>query len=169
MLHDIVLTIFVAITAIAFVVEAGVMVGMYTMLGKFRREFESIRTDMLPRVDSLVQSVSDIVSNSREPIRSITANTAEVTRIVRERADYVDAVITEVADMTRAQALRLDQLVTGLTQRAQSTADVVERGIVTPVQEVSAVVKGIRAGLDSLLGRRAPHNSEIAQEEQMFI
>ena len=66
--------------------------------------------------------------------------------------------------------MRVDQMVTDFVQKAQSTADVVERGIVAPIHEISAVIKGVRAGLEFLVGRRrASRTSDVSQDEQMFI
>jgi hypothetical protein len=46
----------------------------------------------------------------------------------------------------------------------------VQRGVLAPVQEVSAVIKGMQAGLEFLFSRRRSTSvSEAAQDEQLFI
>lgn len=169
MTHDPVLTVFVIITALAFVVQAGILFGIYRAMQGSRREVESLRTQFKGTVEPLAQSLTEIVANSREPIKNITTNLAEISRILRERTDYVDAVVADLADRSRVQVIRIDQLVTNLVQKAQNTADVVERGLVGPINEASALIKGVRAGLDFFLGRRSSGSSEVTQDEQMFI
>jgi hypothetical protein len=52
----------------------------------------------------------------------------------------------------------------------ETTADVVQRNVLAPIQEISAVVKGVRSGLEFLFSRRrAPSVSEATQDEQLFI
>ena len=164
-----VMTIFVAITALAFVAQAGIMFAMYRALIGFRREFDSWRDDLKPRLDALTQSVTEIVNNSREPIKSITANVADVSRIVRERTDYVDAVVAEITTRTRDRVVRIDEMLEEMVQKAHHTADLVERSVAVPVHEASAVIKGVRAGIEFLLGGRSPKTSDVTQDEQMFI
>jgi hypothetical protein len=169
MAHDPLLTAFVIITGLAFVAQAAILYGMYRAILGSRREFEALRTDMKQRFDPLAQSLTEVVRTSREPIRSITTNLADITRILHQRADYVDTVVADLADRSRLQIIRIDQMITDLVQKAQNTAGLVERTIITPIQEVSALIKGVRAALDFLVGRRHSSRSEVTQDEQMFI
>jgi hypothetical protein len=165
-----VLTVFVIITALAFVAQAGILFGIYRALVGSRRDFEAFRSELKSRFEPLVQTLTQIVTTSREPLGNLTSNLAEISRILRQRADHVDSVVAELTDRSRLQILRIDQMVTEFVQKAQSTAGVVERSILAPVSEVSALVKGIRAGLDFLVGRRrSSRMGEVTQDEQMFI
>ncbi len=57
-----------------------------------------------------------------------------------------------------------------LVARVESTADSVQKGVLGPIQEMSAVVKGVRSGLEFLFTRRRVTNvSEATQDEQLFI
>jgi hypothetical protein len=165
-----VLTVFVIITALAFVAQAGILYGIYRVVTGSRRDFDVLRTELKNRVEPLALTLTEIVTNSKEPVRNITSNLADISRILRQRTDHVDSVVAELTDRSRLQVLRIDQMVTELVQKAQSTADVVERGIIAPVSEVSALIKGVRAGLEFLVGRRRSSRvGEVAQDEQMFI
>jgi len=64
----------------------------------------------------------------------------------------------------------VDEMVTGLVEKVETTAETVRRGVLAPLQEVSAVVKGVRSGLEFLFSRRRVTNvSEATQDEQLFI
>jgi len=66
--------------------------------------------------------------------------------------------------------VRVDQMVSDLVTKVETTADVVQRNVLAPIQEISAVVKGVRSGLEFLFSRRrAPSVSEATQDEQLFI
>jgi phosphoenolpyruvate synthase/pyruvate phosphate dikinase len=110
------------------------------------------------------------VSNAREPLRTITTNLAEISKMLRERTSDVDALVAEFVDKSRAQVVRVDQMVSDLVEKVETTSDAVQRGVLVPIQEVSAVVKGMRAGLEFLFSRRRTTSvSEAAQDEQLFI
>jgi hypothetical protein len=90
--------------------------------------------------------------------------------MLRERTTDVDALVAELVDRSRLQVIRVDQMVSDLVQKVETTSDAVQRGVLAPMQEVSAVIKGMRAGLEFLFSRRRTTSvSEAAQDEQLFI
>lgn len=167
------LVVFVLLAAVAILLQALVMVGIYFALQNLRRDILGIQVDTKQKLEALnqmSQRVIEFVADSREPVRTLTNNLAEISRTLRERTAQWDGVAEDLADRTRLQIIRLDQLVTALVERAESTAGVVEKSILTPVQEVTAVLAGIRKGLDFLFTRRRGTSvSDVAQDEQMFI
>jgi hypothetical protein len=171
MTHDTVLTIFVMIAALALAGQAAVMLGLYIRLRNVPTQIENIRRDIEQRVDPIARAVSEILSSSREPVRTITSNLAEISRLLRERATSVDLVVADALEKSRAQIVRVDRLITDLTQKVETTADVVARGVVAPAQEVSAVVAGVRTGLEVLFSgkRRKSNLNQAAPDEELFI
>lgn len=167
------LVVFVLLAAIAILLQALVMVGIYFALQNLHRDVLGIQADTKQKLESLnqmSQRVIEFVADSREPVRTLTNNLAEISRTLRERTAQWDGVAEDLADRTRLQIIRLDQMLTSLVERAESTAGVVEKSILTPVQEVTAVLAGIRKGLDFLFTRRRSNSvSDVAQDEQMFI
>lgn len=170
MAHETLLTAFVIVAALAIVMQALLMLGVYLAIRKMPGQIEGIRTEMKQRLDPLAQSVGEILTNSREPVRTITANLAEISRILRDRTSHVDALVAELVDKSRLQVIRVDQMISDLVEKVETTADVVQRNVLAPVQEVSAVIKGVRSGLEFLFSRRRGSSvSEATQDEQMFI
>ena len=79
--------------------------------------------------------------------------------------------MADVVEKSRAQTLRVDRLITHLTQKVETTADAVERGVMAPAQEISAVVAGVRTGLEFLFSgkRRKRSADQAAHDEELFI
>jgi hypothetical protein len=170
MANDAALIVVLVLVAVAILMQAGAMVGIWLAIKSIHREVVGVRADVKQRVDPLAQSVTDLLVNSREPVRTITANLAEISRILRDRTSHVDGVVADLLDKTRLQVIRVDQMVSDLVTKVETTADVVQRNVLVPIQEISAVVKGVRSGLDFLFSRRrAPRVSEATQDEQLFI
>jgi methyl-accepting chemotaxis protein len=170
MAHDTVLTIFIIIAAAAIVLQAFSMFGLYVSVRRIQEEVKDLRADVTRRIDPLAESLTDIVSNSRDPLRSITSDLAEVARVLRERTGRVDDVLDDLLDRFRLQVIRVDQTITDVLEKVDKTTTAVQRNIIGPVSEASAVLKGVQAGLDFFLSRRrGTRTSDVPQDEQMFI
>ena len=170
MAHETVLTIFIIIAAAAIVVQALAMLGLYLAVRRMRGDVQGIRSDVNRRIDPLAQSVTEIVSDVREPLLSITADLAEVSRVVRKRSGSVDEVLDDLLDRFRLQVIRVDETITGVLEKVDRTTATVQRNIVQPVSEASAVLKGVQAGLDFFLSRRRESRTrDVPQDDQMFI
>jgi methyl-accepting chemotaxis protein len=170
MAHETVLTFFIIIAAAAIVLQAFFMFGLYMAIREIKGEVAGIRADMSRRIDPLAESLTEIVGNSREPLRSITADLAEVARVLRERTGSVDEALDDLLDRFRLQVIRVDQTITDVLEKVDKTTATVQRNILGPVSEASAVLKGVQAGLDFFLSRRrTSRTSDAPQDEQMFI
>jgi methyl-accepting chemotaxis protein len=164
------LTVALILVAIAVLMQAGAMLGIWLAIRKVPGQIESVRSDLKQRFDPLTQSVLEIVNNSREPLRTISANLAEISTILRDRTTNADQVAAELLEKSRSQIVRVDRMVSELVEKVETTADAVQKGVLGPIHEVSAVVKGVRSGLEFLFRRRRVTNvSEATQDEQLFI
>jgi hypothetical protein len=170
MANETALILVLVLVAVAVLMQAGAMVGIWFAIQKIHLEVQGVRADVKQRLDPLTQSVGEILTNSREPVRTITQNLAEISRIMRDRSAHVDVAVADLVDKSRLQVARIDEMVAHLVERVEATADVVQRNILVPLNEVSAVVKGVRTGLEFLFARRR-HSSvtEATQDEQLFI
>jgi ElaB/YqjD/DUF883 family membrane-anchored ribosome-binding protein len=164
------LTIALILVALAVLIQAGTMIGIWLAVRKIHEQIGAARNDVKQLLDPLTQSVTEIVSNAREPLQTITSNLADISKTLSERTADVDALVGELVDKSRAQVIRVDRMVSDLIQKVEITSDAVQRGVLGPIQEVSAVIKGLRAGLEYLISRRRTTSvSEAAQDEQLFI
>ena len=81
----------------------------------------------------------------------------------------MDGLVAKLVDKSRAQVIRTDRMVSDLVQKVETSSDAVQRGVLAPIQEVSAIIKGMQAGLEFLFSRwRTTSVNEAAQDEQLF-
>jgi len=81
----------------------------------------------------------------------------------------VDGLVAKLVAKSRVQVIRTDRMVSDLVQKVETTSDAVQRRVLAPIQEVSAIIKGMQAGLEFLFSRRRTTSvSEAAQDEQLF-
>lgn len=168
--NDSTLTVVLVLVAIAVLMQAGAMVGIWLAIKNIRLEVQSVRADVKQRLDPLTQSVGEILANSREPVRTISQNLSEISSILRRRTGHVDEAVADMVDKSRLQVARIDAMVADLVGRVETTADAVQQKVLVPLDEVSAVVKGVRTGLEFFFSRRHAGNvREATHDEQLFI
>ncbi len=170
MAHEGVLTAFVIVTALAVVIQAAILFAMYQALRQLREAVIRIDAGIKEHFHPLLRSMRAVADAVREPATVIAGNLAEISGILRERTEAADAVAAELVDRFRAQAIRADELLTATLEKVQRAVDAAQRGVLVPIRELSALLAGVRSGLDFFLGRRRPPARERArQEEELFI
>jgi uncharacterized membrane protein (Fun14 family) len=170
MSHEGVQTFFVIVMALAFLVQVGMLVVLYRALGELSRAVSRLQAVIEQHVNPLLGSLHSLLEVVREPTRAILTNVAETSAILRQRTASADALLADLLDLARAEIIRVDQLFARVLGKLETATEVLERSIVGPVREASAVISGVRRGLEVLFGRRQRAAGEgTQQEDQLFI
>jgi hypothetical protein len=111
------------------------------------------------------------LEDSEDRISSIMGDSAEITRMARGQAQKIDRVFTDSLERLRVQVIRADQILTGALEVIEDTGTRVRKSLWAPVQQVSAVLKGVKVGIDVLRGvrNRGPESDGATQDEELFI
>lgn len=167
--------LFSALTGLAVMLQAGVLLALYITLRKTTTKMEAlaeeVRTRALPAIDAIHTTVVDL----RPKLVVIADNITEASSVVRNQVQRVDATVTEVTDRARLQVIRADELLGRTLDRVEQTSDLVTKTVVSPVRQVTGVIQGVTAGLEFLLGNRVRRNGEHSsrrrpvQQDEMFI
>ena len=162
---------FIVIAAVAIVVQMAILLGMYIQMKIAIEKFTIIATDVKVRVDPILLRVNRILEDSEDKIASITGDTAEITRLARGQAQRIDRVVTDSLERLRVQVIRADQILTGALEVIEDTGTRVRKTLWAPVQQVSAVLKGVKVGIDVLRGSqgRRGESDGATQDEELFI
>lgn len=162
---------FVIVATLAIVAQMGILVVMYLQFRETTRQMHQITSDLQRKIDPILVRVNRILENSEEKLSSIVTDAAEMTRTARLQAQKVDRVVTEALDRMRAQIVRADTILTGALETIEDAGIKFRRSFLGPLQNASAVLKGIRTGIDFLRGQRTGKSREVRQEqdEELFI
>jgi hypothetical protein len=156
------LTLFVGLTALAVITQAGVLVAIYMMSKKLSNQ-----------VDRFVKDTRDMMvplKSITENLRTASANVVELGLSAREQFHRVEAMVTDTGEVLHTQLDRLDRVSKDVVDRIGETADLVQGSVVRPVREVAALVKGVSKGLEAFLFRRNRSTVDKAhQDEELFI
>jgi hypothetical protein len=164
--------IFVVVASIAIVFQAIMLGAMFFELRRAMAKLEQLTTDMQTRVGPILTRVQILLDETQPKITEMIADAAHVVYLARGQAQKVDRVITDAADRLRGQLIRADRILTGTLETVEDAGTQFKRGLLRPVQKVSALVTGIKVGLDFLRSRRgnsADPDGPLEQEEELFI
>lgn len=163
------IAIFIVIT-IAVVLQMLILGGMFFQFRQTSREVHEVIREMQKKMDPLLFRVGRIVENSEEKISSIVTDTSEMTRLARGQAQQIDRIVTDALDRMRAQIVRADSIITGTLESIEDAGIRIRRTVFGPLQQASAVLKGIRTGIDFIRGEHAARGSTGSQpDEELFI
>ncbi|HVR26669.1 MAG TPA: hypothetical protein VMU26_25490 [Candidatus Polarisedimenticolia bacterium] len=194
---------FIAATTAAVVLQALILVALYFAVRKTAAKLqgevtelkekslpmiqstEAVLIELLPKTAKLVDNlmelqpkighIVDTVVELGPKVQLVVSNLAETTASVRAEVQRVDATVNDVMDRARLQVIRADELLTRTFDRVEHTSDVVAKTVVSPVRQVSGIVRGVTAGVEFLLGNRGGKNGgsraqrRAVPQDEMFI
>ncbi|MGH9737053.1 MAG: hypothetical protein ACRD4X_00480 [Candidatus Acidiferrales bacterium] len=161
---------FIIIAAVAIFLQMCILIAMFVQVRLAVTTFTRIGKDLQDKVNPILQRTNRILENSEDRIASIMGDAAELTRLARGQAQKADRVVTEATERLRAQIIRTDQILTGTLEVIEDAGSTFRRKVWEPVNQASAIIKGIKAGLD-FLRKSGPDKDRdgATQDEELFI
>lgn len=169
------LTVFIALTGIAVLLQAGVLLAMYLAMRKTTSDLQAltseVRTKVLPSIDQAQQIIAEV----RPKIEVIAENVRDTSATVKAQIQRIDATVNDMMDRARLQVIRADELLSRTLDRVEQTSDVVHKTVASPVRQISGLVQGITVGLEFLFAGRNRRNGGSREErrpvpqDEMFI
>jgi len=163
------LIIFIAVTAAAVLLQAGILAGMYFALRKTSAKVESLAEEVKTKVLPTAELAHSMMSELRPKIVTVVDNVSVSTTMLRTQMERVDATLTDIVDRTRLQVIRADEFVNSTMDKLEETREVMQRTVVSPVKQLSGLMHGVSAGFEALFSRRRQRSSVAAPQDEMFI
>jgi uncharacterized protein YoxC len=153
------LTVFVAVAALAFLAQAVILLMIAITAKKTQERMLTIVEDLQGQVRPVLSSTRELLDDSLPKVKSITANLAETSYVIRSQAIELNEAMDDVVGRARRQAVRVDGLVTQTLDSVENTRNKVERGVSQvvdrPVRMANGIVNGVKAAIETLMKRRA--------------
>jgi hypothetical protein len=166
---------FIAVTAAAVVLQAGVLIAFYLAVRKSSTRMEAIAEEVKSKAVPALENAQAVLADLRPKLQVISDNLMETTVLVRSEIERVDATLNDVTDRARLQVIRADELLSRTLDRVEQTSDLVNKTVVSPVRQVSGIIQGVTAGLEFLLANRSRRNGDsrgtrrAVPQDEMFI
>jgi len=187
--QETILTIFAAAVTLAILLQSIAVVLIYLSVKTISRRFDALSGEIMKHADAFSAKADEVIGAAKEALAEAKA-VAEATKLVREnltstadlvhkraieldrmvetRVADVDSFLQESTEFARRQLSGMKDVIDRSSVRIDETFDLVHKGILTPLNELNAIVMGLKVALDVLFRRRRPAN-RIHQDEEMFI
>lgn len=169
------LTIFIALTAFAILLQAGILLAMYIAMRKSSQRMEALANEVRNKVLPTIEQAQSIVVDIRPKIEVIAENVEQTTTQLRAQVQRIDAAVSDAVDRGRLQVIRADELLSRTLDRVEQTSEMVQKTVVSPMRQLSGIMQGITVGLEFLLHHRSRGNGSSRGErrpvpqDEMFI
>jgi len=168
------LNIFIALTGIAVLLQAGVLFAMYLAMRKSSERMEALVSEVKAKGLPALEQLQEILSDVRPRLQVIAANLEETTTLVKAEVLRSEAAVNDFVDRARLQVIRADELLSRTLDRVEQTSDMVHKTVISPVRQLSGLMQGITVGLEFLFGSRSRgngrhHERHPVPQDEMFI
>jgi methyl-accepting chemotaxis protein len=156
------LTLFVALTALAVLVQAGILVSLYILSRRVAGQVELT----LAQLRELMPPLKTVTEN----LKTVSEDVVEIGGAAREQFHRVEEMVGETGQTLQSQLEKVDNMSREVTERVNETVDVVQDSIIRPVREIGALARGLTMGLEVLLNRKNRSTVDKAHsDEELFI
>jgi methyl-accepting chemotaxis protein len=176
------LTLFIAITAAAFVLQVIILFALLLVVRKLRTRMEEladkvedttgvVQARVLPVIENvkvIQQEVKNYLEIARPKVDVILDNLAHVTTTTRGSIERIDATVNDVVDRVRLQVIRGDEMLTRTMDRVEETSEKVQHTVMSPVRQVSGIFQAISTGVGAYFNSQKRRRNGGPSEE-MFI
>lgn len=168
--HETLLIIFVALTGVAVLLQALILLGMLlAMLRaiKFGQEkAEELRSMTLP----MLTEAREFMSRVGPKVDSVATDVAELVHRVREEGAEMQLSANEILERVRRQTTRIDSMLTGVLDTVDRASGAVSHVVSVPLRQVSAFAAAAKAVFGALRnGSPAPARTHSAADKDMFV
>jgi uncharacterized protein YoxC len=164
--------IFSIITAIALIVQVGILTALFLQLKRTTESINKTVNDLNTRVGPILTRTQLLLDDTQPKIANLVEDASQIVYMARGQAQKMDRLMTEATDRMRGQIVRADRILTGTLESVEDAGFAFRRNFMGPVQKASAIVQGIKIGLDVLRSRRGSKPSapeSVEQEDELFI
>ncbi len=166
------LEVFSIIAAIALVVQVVILTLLFFQLRRTSESTNRLVTDLQSRVGPILTRVQILLDDTQPKISDMVNDASHIVYLARGQAQKIDRVFTDAADRLRGQLVHADRILTGTLEAVEDAGSKFKHSFWRPVQKASALVQGIKVGLDILRSRRRRRQGDEPreqQEEELFI
>jgi signal transduction histidine kinase len=168
------LTIFIALTGVAVLLQAGVLLAMYIAMRKTTNDLHDLASEVRTKLMPSIGQAQEILSDLRPKLDVIADNVRDTSTTVKAQVQRIDATVNDMVDRARLQVIRADELLTKTLDRVEHTSEVVQRTVVSPVRQIAGLRQGSTVGLEFLFASRRRNGGGREErrpvpQDEMFI
>jgi hypothetical protein len=166
------LILFIIVAMVALVVQVVVLTALFFEVRRTTENVNRLSGDLQSRIGPILTRLQILLDDTQPKISSMVNDASHIVYLARGQAQKIDRVFTDAADRLRGQLMHADRILTGTLEAVEDAGAKFSHSFWRPVQKASALVQGIKVGLDLLRSRRRRRSGDEPreqQEEELFI
>src|SRR5579864_827333 len=130
--------VFIIVIAVAVVIQAGILIGLFVAVRKTSKRVESLANDVQTKALPTIETAHTMLTELRPRVTDIVTNVEESARMARAQMERLDVTVSDIVDRTRLQVIRADELVNRTMDRVEETSELVHHRRVSRAPTVGA-------------------------------
>ena len=166
------LEFFSIVAAVALVVQVVILTALFFQMRRTTENVNRLVGDLQSRVGPILTRAQILLDDTQPKISSMVNDASHIVYLARGQAQKVDRIFTDAADRLRGQLLHADRILTGTLEAVEDAGSKFRSSLWRPLHKATALVQGIKVGLDLLRSRRGGSRRDEPreqQEEELFI
>lgn len=164
------LIIFVALTGLAVLMQASVLLAMFLTMRKslkfVQENVEELRAKVLP----VVSEAGDFLHRVGPKLESVASDVFVLVHDLRLQGSEFQASANEIMEKVRRQTSHIDAMLTGVLNTFERASGLVNDVIVAPIRQLNAVAASARAIFSALVFRTpTPAPTHAAADKDLFV
>lgn len=160
------LIIFVGVAALAVLVQGffawRLLHSSRELIGRISRSSQELEHEAR-EITGQLQDVANSLSSLKNISEAVQARTEEIDVMFQERTADVDELVSKLVNLGSIQAEKIDGVVSDTVTKFEQTTELIQQDILRPVIEISSLIKGIKNGLEFLLGKSRGRKEEESE------
>lgn len=164
--------VFSIVASITLIVQGAMLIALFVEIRKTNKKVNTLVGDLQTRVGPILTRLQILLDDTQPKISNMVADAAHVVYLTRGQAQKMDRVLTDATDRLRGQLNHIDRLLTATLDTVEDAGSQFRSKVWGPMQKASALIQGIKVGLDILRSRqrsRPGDEPRESQEEELFI
>ena len=150
--------VFVAVTAVAIVIQMIVLIAVYFAIRKSSARMEALAQfaqQVQLRLVPTVEMAQNLLQEYRPKLDLMITNLAETSSLIRKDVERLDGNVAAASDRIHALTVRIDALVARTLDRVEEATELVGQSVVSPVRQAAAVLQGVTTGVAAFFNRQS--------------
>jgi len=168
------LTIFIAVTSAAVVLQMLILAGMFftlrSLAAHVKTVTDEVKTQAMPLLEDgkkIQAQVQHLLETSSPKVELVLDNAAAITTTAHTGIGRAESTLNDVLDRARLQVIRADEMVTRAMDSLEETTEKVTHSVTSPIKHASGVMHGISTGVGTFFGQKRPRKP--GPSDEMFI
>jgi hypothetical protein len=192
---EMLLMIFIGITAVAVLLQASVLLGMFLIMRKAivagKEEAAEFRAKLTPVLDGskelldsgqdvirlakdLVKGAHSLITDLEPHLESAATDLADMARDIHQQANKLQGAVDDAAFKAQRQVDRVDKMATSTLNRLERFGSLINDAVNVPVRQLSGVIAAAKAVVGTLRTpaqprRHAPPPAPVADDKDLFV